>query len=96
MVQDSSSMLGPGGARPAHKKLVNLENIPVLQLVGEDSYHRPYSHCTAKWLEQAGVKTDFVKLEEVGLPGNGHQMMAEKNSAGISKYMMDWLDKNVH
>ena len=92
---------GPGLLRcwaqsePAHK-LMNLENIPVLQLVGEGSYHRPYSHCTVKWLQQAGVKTDFVKLEEVGLPGNGHQMMAEKNSAGISKFMMEWLDKNVH
>ena len=80
---------------PAHK-LVNLEGIPVLEFSGEASYHRPYSHCVAKWLNQAGVKTTFVRLEDVGLPGNGHQMMSEKNSAGISKFMMSWLDKNVH
>ena len=80
---------------PAHK-LVNLEGIPVLEISGEASYHRPYSHCVAKWLNQAGVKTTFVKLEDVGLPGNGHQMMSEKNSAGISKFFMSWLDKNVH
>jgi len=80
---------------PAHK-LVNLEGIPVLEFSGEASYHRPYSHCVAKWLNQAGVKTTFVRLEDVGLPGNGHQMMSEKNSAGISKFMMGWLDKNVH
>jgi hypothetical protein len=80
---------------PAHK-LVNLEAIPVLEFSGEASYHRPYSHCVAKWLNQAGVKTTFVRLEDVGLPGNGHQMMSEKNSAGISKFMMGWLDKNVH
>ena len=80
---------------PAHK-LVNLEAIPVLEFSGEASYHRPYSHCVAKWLNQAGVKTTFVRLEDVGLPGNGHQMMSEKNSAGISKFMMSWLDKNVH
>jgi pimeloyl-ACP methyl ester carboxylesterase len=79
---------------PAHK-LVNLEGIPVLEFSGEASYHRPYSHCVAKWLNQAGVKTTFVRLEDVGLPGNGHQMMSEKNSAGISKFMMSWLDKNV-
>ena len=80
---------------PAHK-LVNLQGIPVLEVSGEASYHRPYSHCVAKWLNQAGVKTQFVRLEDVGLPGNGHQFMSEKNSAGISKFFMDWLDKNVH
>ncbi len=79
---------------PAHK-LVNLQGIPVLEISGEASYHRPYSHCVAKWLNQAGVKATYVRLEDVGLPGNGHQMMSERNSAGISKFFMDWLDKNV-
>jgi len=79
---------------PAHK-LVNLQGIPVLEISGEASYHRPYSNCVAKWLNQAGVKTTYVRLEDVGLPGNGHQMMSEKNSAGISKFFMTWLDKNV-
>ena len=80
---------------PAHQ-LVNLQYIPVLAVSGEASYHRPYSHCVAKWLNQAGVKAKFVRLEDVGLPGNGHQFMSEKNSAGIAKFFMSWLDKNVH
>jgi pimeloyl-ACP methyl ester carboxylesterase len=80
---------------PAHK-LVNLEGIPILDVSGEASYHRPYAHCVAKWLNQAGVKTEYVNLEDVGLSGNGHQMMSEKNSAAIAKYFMSWLDKNVH
>jgi hypothetical protein len=67
----------------------------VLNVAGEASYHRPYAHCVAKWLNQAGVKTTFVGLESVGLTGNGHQMMSEKNSAGIAKFFMSWLDKNV-
>jgi pimeloyl-ACP methyl ester carboxylesterase len=79
---------------PAHK-LLNLQGIPVLEVSGEASYHRPYSHCVAKWLNQAGVKATYVRLEDVGLPGNGHQMMSEKNSAGISKFFMSRLDKNV-
>jgi len=80
---------------PAHK-LTNLANIPVLDVAGEGSYHRPWAHCVAKWLNQAGVKATFVGLETVGLPGNGHQFMSEKNSAGIAKFFMSWLDKNVH
>jgi len=79
---------------PAHK-LINLVGIPVLNVSAEASYHRPYAHCVAKWLNQAGVKTEYVRLEDVGLRGNGHQMMSEKNSAGIAKYFMKWLDKNA-
>ncbi len=77
------------------RKLINLEGIPVLNVSGEASYHRPYAHCVAKWLNQAGVKTKFVNLEDVGMRGNGHQFMSEKNSAEISKFFMDWLEKNV-
>lgn len=79
---------------PAHK-LINLIGIPVLNASPEASYHRPYARCVAKWLDQAGVKTEYVRLEDVGLPGNGHQMMSERNSADIARYFMKWLDKNV-
>jgi pimeloyl-ACP methyl ester carboxylesterase len=77
------------------RKLTNLQAIPVLNVAGEASYHRPYAHCTAKWLNQAGVKTTFVGLESVGLFGNGHQFLSESNSDGIAKYFMRWLDQNV-
>src|SRR5712664_280865 len=66
---------------PAHK-LVNLQGVPVLDVSAEASYHRVFDSCDAKWLSQAGVKTTYVKLEDVGLPGNGHEMMLEKNSDG--------------
>ena len=79
---------------PAHK-LINLEGFPVLEVSGQASYHRPFAGCTAEWLNQAGVKTTYVKLEDIGLRGNGHQMMSEKNSAAIANFFMHWLDKNV-
>ena len=49
----------------------------------------------AKWLNQAGVETTFLNLEDMGIRGNGHRFMSEKNSAEISKFFMDWLEKNV-
>ena len=76
-------------------KLVNLTHIPVLDVSGEASYHRVFDSCLPKWLNQAGVKTEYVKLEDVGLTGNGHQMMMEKNSDGIAAFFDRWLDKNV-
>ncbi len=77
------------------RRLVNLQNIPVLDVSGEASYHRVFDSCDAKWLNQAGVKTDYVKLEDAGQPGNGHEMMLEKNSDGIAAVFETWLEKNV-
>jgi pimeloyl-ACP methyl ester carboxylesterase len=79
---------------PAHK-LVNLSKIPVVYLSAEGGYHRVFDHCLAKWLNQAGVKTEFVRMEDVGLKGNGHEMMLEKNSDDIAKWIGTWIDKNV-
>jgi pimeloyl-ACP methyl ester carboxylesterase len=79
---------------PAHK-MVNLVGIRVLDVSAEASYHRVFDSCDAKWLSQAGVKTDYVKLEDVGLPGNAHEMMLEKNSDAIAGFFESWIEKNV-
>jgi pimeloyl-ACP methyl ester carboxylesterase len=77
------------------RKLVNLTDIPVLFFTGEGSYHHIFDHCLAHWLNQAGVSTDYVRLEDAGLPGNGHQMMLELNSEEIAEFIDDWLEENV-
>jgi pimeloyl-ACP methyl ester carboxylesterase len=79
-------------AEPA-RKLTKLANIPVLVVMSEASYHAAYDHCTVNYLRQAGVKTEFVRLAEAGIAGNGHMMMLEKNSDAIAALMADWLDK---
>ncbi len=48
------------------RKLVNLEKIPVVYLSSEGGYHRASDHCIPKWLNQAGVKTQYVRMEDVG------------------------------
>jgi len=77
------------------RKLVNLARIPVLILTGEASYHAPYDHCTALYLEQAGVKTTFIRLADIGIRGNGHMLMLEKNSQRIAAVIAQWLSRNV-
>ena len=67
----------------------------MLFLSAEGGYHRVFDRCVPTWLNQAGVKTEYVEMENVGLRGNGHQMMLEKNSADIAKYMGQWLAKNA-
>ena len=82
-------------AAPA-RKLANLQNIPVLVVQSEASYHAPYDHCTVKYLRQAGVmKTTFVRLADVGIKGNGHMLMLEKNNTEIAGVAAKWLKETV-
>ena len=77
------------------RQLVNLKNIPVMIMAAEASYHQVYDHCTAKYLTQAGVKTEYIPLQSKGIHGNGHMVMIEKNNLDIAKVIDDWVVKNV-
>ena len=81
-------------AAPA-RQLPNLQKVPILILTAEASYHAPYDHCTVKYLEQAGVHSTWIKLGVVGIHGNGHMMMLEKNNAEIATVMLQWLSKQL-
>jgi pimeloyl-ACP methyl ester carboxylesterase len=74
------------------RKLTNLRDIPILILQAEASYHAAYDHCTVKYLRQAGARrTRFVRLADVGIHGNGHMLMLEKNNADIAAFIANWL-----
>jgi hypothetical protein len=81
-------------AEPA-RKLAKLQNISVLVVEAEASYHAPYDHCTVNYLKQAGVtKTTYVRLADRGIHGNAHMLMLEKNNAEIAEVAREWLDTN--
>lgn len=75
------------------RSLPNLQKIPILILTAEASYHAPYDHCTVKYLEQAGVRSTWIPLADVGIRGNGHMLMLENNNLAIAAVMSTWLDK---
>jgi pimeloyl-ACP methyl ester carboxylesterase len=75
------------------RKLPNLAKVPTLVLTTEASYHAPYDHCTVAYLNQAGVKTTFIRLPDVGIHGNGHMMMLEKNNMAIAGVIAGYLDR---
>ena len=89
---------GPGLVRCYAQKepartLPNLQKVPIVVLTSEASYHAPYDHCTVKYLEQAGVHPTFIHLADLGIHGNSHVMMMEKNNAQIAGVIARWLDK---
>jgi hypothetical protein len=77
------------------RKLVAVGDRPILYLAAEASFYAPYNHCTPAYMKQAGVNIDFVRLADIGLRGNGHMMMMEKNSDAIAQVIAAWLVKNV-
>jgi pimeloyl-ACP methyl ester carboxylesterase len=77
------------------RQLVKLKGIPIMLLHAEASFAIPTAHCGAAFLTQAGVANDFIKLADLGIHGNGHFMMLEKNSLQIAGVIADWLNKRV-
>jgi pimeloyl-ACP methyl ester carboxylesterase len=77
------------------RQLPNLQKMPIMVLTSEASYHAPYDHCTVKYLKQVGVKPTHIKLADLGIRGNSHVMMNEKNNKEIAAVIAKWLDQAV-
>jgi pimeloyl-ACP methyl ester carboxylesterase len=81
--------------RSPARMLPNLQKMPIAIVTGEASFHAPFEHCTVRYLEQAGVKANWIDLGKAGIHGNGHMMMLEKNSDEVARVIAAWLDKAV-
>ena len=55
------------------RKLVNFQNMRILSFSAEGTYHRVFDACIPKWLNEAGAKADFFRLEDLGMRGNHHR-----------------------
>jgi pimeloyl-ACP methyl ester carboxylesterase len=77
------------------RQLPNLAKVPVVIVTGEASFRATLDHCTSKFLAQAGVANEHLRLEQAGVRGNGHMMMLEKNSSQVAQVLVRWLDSNV-
>jgi pimeloyl-ACP methyl ester carboxylesterase len=77
------------------RQLPSLQKVPILVVTSEASYHAAYDHCTVTYLQQAGVSAKWIKLPGIGIHGNGHMMMLEKNSAEIAAVMARWMEETI-
>lgn len=77
------------------RTLPNLRGIPIAIITGEASYHAPYDHCTAKYLAQAGVANEHIRLEARGIRGNGHGILSELNNLVTARMVDEWLQAKV-
>ena len=43
----------------------------------------------------AGGKAELILLPEIGIHGNSHMLMQDKNSLDIADWLAGWLDKRA-
>ncbi|KAL8898827.1 MAG: hypothetical protein Q9207_006505 [Kuettlingeria erythrocarpa] len=77
------------------RKLANLVDIPILVETGEASSHAAYDDFTVRFLRQAGLTVEHLRLSEKGIHGNGHLQFLEKNNLEIIELLELWIAKVV-
>lgn len=87
---------GPGDAKLA----ANLKSTPILAMYGdyidEDPRWPIIRANELKFLEQvkaAGGRYDVINLPQIGIKGNTHMMMMDKNSDQVADVIQGWLAK---
>lgn len=77
------------------RKLINLEKLPTTVVTAHASSHSMYDWATVSFLNQAGVKCSWTRLEDKNILGNGHLMFLEKNSDEIAQVVLNWILENT-
>jgi pimeloyl-ACP methyl ester carboxylesterase len=72
-----------------------LDGLPVAVVTAECSGFGPSCEATAAYLRECGADVTELRLAELGVHGNGHAMMLERNNAGIAAVITDWIAKNA-
>jgi pimeloyl-ACP methyl ester carboxylesterase len=77
------------------RQLPNLGKVPIVIVTSESSFRATMDHCTSKFLTQAGVANEHLRLPSAGVHGNGHMMMLEKNNLDVAGVLADWIHRKV-
>lgn len=74
------------------RKLTRWKDIDVVVYTAEASFVM-INPGIVEYFKQAGVRASEIRLHEIGVHGNGHVMMGEKNNRETLKPIVDWMMK---
>ena len=79
-------------------KVAALKNIPTAIVYGDNAKDHPRwgqirrnVHAYAEQIKSAGGSVDFIDLPDVGVKGNTHMLMMDKNSDQVADVIQKWL-----
>lgn len=82
-------------ADPA-RRLPNLVDVPIAVVSSERSPARHSDAATVEYLRQAGCdRVEHLRLADLGVKGNGHLMMLERNNEAVLDVVTAWLQKQI-
>jgi pimeloyl-ACP methyl ester carboxylesterase len=75
------------------RRLPNLADVPIAIVSAEQSFAGAMDEGTVAFLRQAGCeRVDHLRLGDLGIHGNGHLMMIERNNEEVLDVVTGWLD----
>ena len=80
-------------AAPGEYTLPNFKGIPMVVAVSAASPFTSWGHTMSDFINAHGGSAEFLNLGDVGVHGNGHAPMFEKNSDEAIRPILDWLAK---
>jgi hypothetical protein len=91
------------GACPAQEfDTTNLKAIPILVLFGDfveksEAWSKRLQGCKnfVAAAKAGGIQAEVVSLPDVGLHGNSHMLMQDKNNLEVADWLIDWMAKRV-
>ena len=46
-------------------------------------------------IKKAGGTADWINLPDIGIKGNSHMLMQDKNSLELADWLYAWIDRNI-
>lgn len=88
-----------------HQKLLSIpilimygDNLDVVTRMGDFSWRTAYQSCKtfSERLNAAGGQVEMWFLPDMGIKGNSHMIMQDKNHLEVADLIIDWIEENVN
>ena len=83
-------------ADPAALRIPALTDMPIVLVSGEVSPQAGYAPQIRDFLANAGATVDLLHLPDLGIHGNGHGLIYERNSDEALQPVLRWLDEHIN
>jgi pimeloyl-ACP methyl ester carboxylesterase len=89
---------------PTEAQIAAYRGIPVLELFGDHldapvftgrPRYEGRKAVVGRINHQEGGKATLVRLPEIGLKGNSHMLMQDRNNLQVADFLLGWIEKNV-